>query len=97
MIRFNWTCKMVAFYVFGYSVGCSVATVLQCGPDLRANWDKSLDQSHCFYMPPFWYTHGALNLISLLATGILPWWLFSEVIFKRKYQIATLMTIVMIG
>jgi hypothetical protein len=97
MVRFNLTCMIMSAYILGYSFSCSVATILQCGTNLRANWDKQLDQSHCFYMPPFWYIHGGLNLVAVIAVGILPWWLFSEVTFKRKYFIAGLMTLLSIG
>jgi hypothetical protein len=94
---FNRVCLGLAAYVLVYSVACSLLTVFQCGPDPRANWIHSLDQSRCFYKPPFWYAHGALNLVAITATGVLPWWLFSKITYHRKRFVAGLMTLLVVG
>ncbi len=97
LVKFNRTCIILAFYVLAYSISCSLATVFQCGWDPRANWDHTLDQSACFYKPPFWFAHGALNIISIVTVGILPWWLFTHITFARKNFVATLMTVLVVG
>ncbi|KAH8887856.1 hypothetical protein GQ53DRAFT_808816 [Thozetella sp. PMI_491] len=97
MIRFKRFCIFICGYVLAYSISCSLATVFQCGGDPRANWDHSLDQSACFYKPPFWFAHGALNIIAIIIVGILPWWLFASINFARKMFVATLMTVLIVG
>ena len=97
MVRFNRFTLSFALYILAYSIACSLATVWQCGWDPRANWDHNLDQSNCFYKPPFWYAHGALNIVAIVTVGILPWWLFSSISFARKNFVATLMTVLIVG
>ena len=97
MVAFNRFCLGMIAYILGYSISCSIATVFQCGSDPRANWDPSLDRKDCFYKPPFWFAHGGLNTVAIIATGTLPWWLFMEVTVRRRHWIATLMTILVIG
>ncbi|KAK1762787.1 hypothetical protein QBC33DRAFT_573883 [Phialemonium atrogriseum] len=97
MVAFNRFCLGMIAYILGYSISCSIATVFQCGSDPRANWDPSLDRKDCFYKPPFWFAHGGLNIVAIIATGTLPWWLFMKVTVRRRHWIATLMTILVIG
>ena len=92
MVRFNLACQILIVFIAGYSVSCSIATVFQCGIDFRSNYIPTNDQKHCFYKPPFWYTHAGLNILASILIAILPWWLFYHITYKRKYLIATLMT-----
>lgn len=93
MLYFNTCCLVMIVYIVGYSLSCSIATIFQCGMEFKSNWIHANDQSHCFYKPPFWYTHAALNISASVVIAILPWWLFHYVTYSRKYLIASLMTI----
>lgn len=78
MHTFNTFCKVFAAYIALYSVTTALVTVFQCGVHFESNWNKSLDQSHCFYQPPFWYAHGVINLTASFVMAFLPWWLFAS-------------------
>ena len=78
MKTFRLFCKIFAAYIFAYCIATSVATVFQCGTSFASNWNKALDQSQCFYLPPFWYTHAAINISATAIMAILPWWLFGR-------------------
>ncbi|ORY63467.1 uncharacterized protein BCR38DRAFT_228838 [Pseudomassariella vexata] len=91
--NFNLVCKAFATYMGLYCLACSLVAVFQCGTKLESNWNKTVDQSHCFYLPPFWYAHAIINVSATLAMAILPWWLFAHISYKRKYAIATVMTV----
>ncbi|KAF7919973.1 uncharacterized protein EAE98_009207 [Botrytis deweyae] len=92
MKNFNKCCKIMIIYIAGYSLSCSIVSAFQCGLDFRSNWIHSLRQTHCFYKPPFWFTHAGLNIFASIVVAALPWWLFSHVQYKRKYTIALIMT-----
>ncbi|TGO50194.1 hypothetical protein BCON_0189g00180 [Botryotinia convoluta] len=93
MKNFNKCCKIMIIYIAGYSLSCSIVSAFQCGLDFKSNWIHSLRQTHCFYKPPFWFTHAGLNIFASIVVAALPWWLFSHVQYKRKYTIALIMTI----
>ncbi|KAF7864350.1 uncharacterized protein EAF02_010318 [Botrytis sinoallii] len=93
MKNFNKCCKIMIIYIAGYSLSCSIVSAFQCGLDFKSNWTHSLRQTHCFYKPPFWFTHAGLNIFASIVVAALPWWLFSHVQYKRKYTIALIMTI----
>ncbi|KAM0195324.1 hypothetical protein ACHAPC_000516 [Botrytis cinerea] len=97
MKNFNICCKIMIIYIAGYSLSCSIVTAFQCGLDFKSNWIHSLRQTHCFYKPPFWFTHAGLNIFASIVVAVLPWWLFSHVQYKRKYTIALIMTILAIA
>ncbi|KAK9787694.1 putative Integral membrane protein [Seiridium cardinale] len=92
MHGFNLFCKMFATYIGLYSISTTLVTVFQCGTNFASNWNRSLDQSHCFYQPPFWYAHGVINLTASFVMAFLPWWLFATITYKRKRTIASIMS-----
>ncbi|KAB8299941.1 hypothetical protein EYC80_000183 [Monilinia laxa] len=93
MKNFNRCCKMLIVYILAYSLSCSIVTAFQCGINFKSNWILGNDQSQCFYKPPFWFAHAALNILASIVVVALPWWLFSFVTYKRKYIIAMIMTL----
>lgn len=92
MLLFNRFCQIMIVYIAGYCVACSIATVFHCGLDISSNWDHTKPQQHCFTNPPFWYIHAGLNIFASVIIAVLPWWLFYYISYKRKFVIATLMT-----
>ena len=78
MRGFNLFCKAFAVYIGLYCLATSVATVFQCGVNFDANWIKTKDQSKCFTLPPFWFTHAAINVSATAVMIFLPWWLFAS-------------------
>jgi hypothetical protein len=78
MKAFNRFCKIFAAYIAAYCFACSIATIFQCGTSIRSNWNHSLDMSQCFTLPPFWYTHAAINISATIVMIFMPWWLFAR-------------------
>ncbi|KAK5993489.1 hypothetical protein PT974_06921 [Cladobotryum mycophilum] len=97
MRGFNLFCKCFALYIGLYCLATSLATVFQCGTAFRSNWNKTLDQSQCFFLPPFWYSHAAINVSATAVMAVLPWWLFASITYKRKHAIATIMSALAVG
>lgn len=77
MIYFNTFCKAFATYMGMFCMACSLVAVFQCGTHLKSNWDKTMDQSYCFKLPPFWYSHAVINVTATIVMVFLPWWLFA--------------------
>ncbi|OKL57225.1 hypothetical protein UA08_07385 [Talaromyces atroroseus] len=92
MRAFHTFCKFFILYIAAYCLACSLATVFQCSTDFESNWNKALSQKKCFTLPPFWYTHAAINISATMVMIFLPWWLFSTIQYKRKYAIAIIMS-----
>jgi len=97
MRAFNLFCKVFAVYIGLYCIATSIATVFQCGTDFHSNWNKTLDQSQCFVLPPFWYSHAAINISATAVMAMLPWWLFANITYKRKHAISGIMSALAIG
>lgn len=85
MRAFNMFCKCFATYIAAYCIATSIATVFQCGLDINSNWIMTNDQSHCFYKPPFWYAHAAINISATAVMAFLPWWLFTLYVLLRVF------------
>jgi len=97
MRAFNIFCKVFAAYIGLYCIATSLATVFQCGTAFESNWNKELDQSQCFVLPPFWYSHAAINISATAIMAVLPWWLFAFITYKRKHAISGVMSALAIG
>lgn len=78
MRGFNLFCKCFIVYIALYCVATSVATIFQCGTSFESNWDKARPQDQCFTLPPFWFSHAAINTSASMVMIFLPWWLFSS-------------------
>lgn len=78
MRKFNAFCKGFAVYIALYCMATSLATVFQCGTAFESNWIKTNDQSQCFTLPPFWFSHAAINVSATAVMVVLPWWLFAS-------------------
>ncbi|KAK2593719.1 hypothetical protein QQS21_008584 [Conoideocrella luteorostrata] len=89
---FNLFCKSFAAYIALYCIGTSVATIFQCGLYFRANWSPD-GKEHCIELPAFWFSHAAINVSATTVMAILPWWLFTNITYKRKHTIAIIMTL----
>lgn len=85
MRGFNLFCKVFAAYIGLYCFATSVATVFQCGTDFDANWIKTKDQSKCITLPPFWFTHAAINVSATAVMIFLPWWLFASYVVSMQH------------
>jgi hypothetical protein len=83
MYKFNLFCKCFIIYIALYCVGTALATVFQCGTAFASNWNKTLPQDQCFKLPPFWYSHAAINTSATMVMVVLPWWLFSSLVLRR--------------
>ncbi|KAK7995591.1 hypothetical protein PG990_014364 [Apiospora arundinis] len=97
MRAFNMFCKIFAAYMGLYCIATSLVAVFQCGTNIESNWDKSQDQSKCFFLPPFWYLHAIIDMVAMVIMIGLPWWLFASIQYKRKNVIATIMSVLALG
>lgn len=80
---FNTFCKAFIIYIAAYCLACSLTTIFQCRTDFASNWDKTLPQGQCFTLPPFWYSHAAINVSATMVMIFLPWWLFSTLVLLK--------------
>ena len=78
MRAFNIFCGIFAAYMGLYCIATSLVAVFQCGTNIESNWDKSQDQSKCFFLPPFWYFHAIIDMVAMVIMIGLPWWLFAS-------------------
>ncbi|EEA19344.1 conserved hypothetical protein [Talaromyces marneffei ATCC 18224] len=97
MRGFNLVCKCFIIYIALYCVGTALTTVFQCGTAFESNWNKTLPQGQCFKLPPFWYSHAAINTSATMVMVVLPWWLFSSIQYRHKYLIAVIMGLLAVG
>lgn len=74
---FNRFCKGFAVYIGLYCIVTSVTTVFQCGVHFDANWTSN-GKEYCIDLPPFWFSHAAINVSATAVMVILPWWLFAR-------------------
>ena len=90
MTAFNLFCKIFTIYICAYCFATAVASIFQCGTAFASNWNKELDQSQCFYLPPFWYAHAAINISATAVMAILPWWLFAKYVSTYNHPLTLL-------
>ncbi|KAL9010264.1 MAG: hypothetical protein Q9173_004783 [Seirophora scorigena] len=67
---FRLACHINLGIVVAFTIGSTVATVLQCIP-IAASWDKNIDAT-CTHKAAFWYAFAVINILTDAIILILP-------------------------
>ncbi|PNS17869.1 WD repeat-containing protein 21 [Sphaceloma murrayae] len=68
--KFNIICWINVAVIVSWTIGTTVATILQCVP-VRASWDKSV-KAKCIDSDAFWLAYGGMNIATDVIILLLP-------------------------
>lgn len=68
---FRLACYINLGIVAAFTIGSTIATILQCIPT-KASWDKSVVDATCTNSAAFWYAFAVINILTDAAILVLP-------------------------
>ncbi|KAI1187209.1 hypothetical protein F5B17DRAFT_440469 [Nemania serpens] len=68
---FRYTCIGLLWYIAGFCISVTLATIFQCDP-ITAAFDETIEEKTCFDNRSFWYVNAAVSIATDLIILILP-------------------------
>ncbi|KAK1056676.1 hypothetical protein LTR74_014733 [Friedmanniomyces endolithicus] len=93
--KFRWTCYGLIGVVFVYSCWTFFSAVFFCTP-VKYFWRPDIPGGHCLDRFGVWFANAGINIVTDVATGVLPLPLFNSLELAKPQKIA-LMTVFALG
>ncbi|KAF4547742.1 Hypothetical protein D9617_36g062800 [Elsinoe fawcettii] len=93
--KFNIICWVNVAVIVSWTIGTTVATMLQCIP-IRASWDKSV-KATCTNSDVFWLAYGGMNIATDVIILVLPIQPILKLKMRRREKIGLLLAFLVGG